>query len=144
MSNFEISTSKSRLDLALIHDFLSTRSYWALGIAIETVGKSIENSICFGVYQGETQVGFARVISDKATFAYLADVFILEDFRKRGISKQLMEFIINYPEFKGVRRFLLATRDAHTLYAQFSFKPLDDPHLFMQINNPKPYLKVDS
>jgi GNAT superfamily N-acetyltransferase len=134
-----ISTDKSRLDLTCIHDFLSNHSYWAKGIPMETVRRSIEHCMAFGVYHGQQQVGFARVISDYTTFAYLADVFIVEAHRKKGLSKELIKFILAQQEFQGLRRFLLATRDAHALYASFEFKPLGSPESFMQIHNPQPY-----
>ena len=129
---FLISTDKSKLDLDAIHRFL-TRSYWAEGIPRETVMRAIENSLCFGVYNGAEQIGFARVISDFATYAYLADVFILPSFRNQGLSKWLMAFIMKNPELKGLRRWMLATRDAHELYKQFDFTPLDKPERIMQI-----------
>ena len=111
---FSISTDRDRLDLATVHSFLS-RSYWSEGIPIETVKKSIQGSLCFGVYDGKTQMGFARVVSDFSTFAYLADVFIVADCRKHGLSKWLMECILSHPDLQGLRRWVLATRDAHGL-----------------------------
>lgn len=135
-----ISTDKSRLDFTCIHDFLSNHSYWAKGIPMETVQKSTEHCMAIGVYHGKQQVGFARVISDYTTFAYLADVFIVEAHRKKGLSKELIKFILAREEFQGLRRFLLATRDAHSLYASFGFKPLGTPESFMQIHNPQAYV----
>src|SRR5216684_1581912 len=120
---FLFSTDRSKLDVDMIHQFL-TRSYWAEGIPRETILRSIENSLCFGVYADGTQVGFARVISDFATFAYVADVFILEPYRERGLGKELMATIIAHPELQGLRRWSLGTRDAQGLYAQFGFKPV--------------------
>lgn len=141
MSDFEISTDPNRLDVDVIYSFLST-SYWSAGIPREVVEKSINNSLCFGVYSPEgQQVGFARMITDKATFAYLADVFILEDFRGMGLSKRLMEFIFSYPELQGLRRMMLATRDAHSLYEKYGFTPLTNPDTFMQNWNPEVYSK---
>ena len=128
-----ISSSKPLLQLTVIHDFLK-KSYWAKDIPIEIVKRSIENSLCFGVYEDGKQVGFARVISDYATFAYLADVFILEEYRGRGLSKQLMDAIMAHPDLQGLRKFLLATRDAHGLYAQYGFKPLAMPDRVVEIN----------
>ena len=116
--NFSISTDKSKLDIAVIHNFLSC-SYWAENIPVEKVQKSIEGSMCFGVYDNGKQIGFARMVTDNATFAYLADVFVLEEYRGHGLSKWLMEVIINHPDLQGLRRFMLATRDAHELYSQF-------------------------
>ncbi|WP_375443779.1 GNAT family N-acetyltransferase [uncultured Fibrella sp.] len=131
-SDLTISTDKTRLDVALIHRFLSQESYWAANIPLEIVQRSIENSLCFGVYEGHAQIGFARVITDQATFAYLADVFVLPDYRGRGISRQLITEISAWPTLQGLRRWVLATRDAHELYAQFGFTALDQPNLFMQ------------
>ena len=138
--NFIISTDKHRLDLDVIHEFLA-RSYWAAGISRETVACSIQNSLCFGIYRNDQQVGFARVISDQATFAYLADVFVLEAFRGTGLSKWLMQCIIEHPNLQGLRRWVLGTRDAHGLYAQFGFKPLSSPEIFMEIHNGDVYRK---
>lgn len=132
--SFLISNDKAKLDIPAIHSFLTT-CYWAKGIPIETVTKAIENSDCFGVYDGGKLVGFARVISDRATIGYLGDVFILESHRGRGLSKWLMECIMKYPEFNGFRRWILLTRDAHELYKQFGFKPVEKPELYMEIAN---------
>jgi N-acetylglutamate synthase-like GNAT family acetyltransferase len=123
MGRFLISTDRSKLDVDVIHRFL-TRSYWADGIPRETVVRSIENSLCFGVYDNARQIGFARVISDFATYAYLADVFILEPYRERGLGKELMASIMAHPDLHGLRRWSLGTRDAQGLYAQFGFKPV--------------------
>jgi N-acetylglutamate synthase-like GNAT family acetyltransferase len=138
--NFSISTDKSKLDIQVIHDFLS-KSYWAENIPAETVRQSIEGSLCFGVYDENKQVGFARIITDKATFAYLADVFIIDEYRGRGLSKWLMEVIMNLPELQGLRRMMLATRDAHGLYKQFGFTPLTHTDRWMQIHKPDIYKK---
>lgn len=131
-TDFTISTDKSRLDLPLIHQFLSQESYWAQNIPLEIVQRSIENSLCFGVYHYEKQIGFARVITDQATFAYLSDVFVVPDYRGQGVSKQLVETISQWPSLQGLRRWVLATRDAHTLYEQFGFSALNHPDWFMQ------------
>ncbi|GAB3828031.1 GNAT family N-acetyltransferase [Hymenobacter jeollabukensis] len=137
---FTLSTDPARLDVALIHDFLSNHSYWAPGIGRELVERSIRNSLCFGLYAPDgRQAGFARVISDRATFAYLCDVFVLEEFRGQGLGKQLMQFISDYPELQGLRRWMLATRDAHSLYAQFGFAPLANPPRFMENAKLDPY-----
>ena len=138
-SNVSISTDKARLDLDLIHRFLSQESYWALNIPMEVVQRSISNSLCFGMYDGTDQIGFARVITDQATFAYLADVFVLPDYRGRGLAKQLVATIADWPALQGLRRWVLATRDAHTLYTQFGFTALDQPDLFMQRKRENPY-----
>ncbi len=144
-NEFIISTDKSKLDIEMIQGYLSESSYWAKHIPVETVKKSIAGSCCFGLYTRETennssadpvfplcrQVGFARVITDHATFAYLADVFIIEEFRGNGLAKWLMETIMKHPGLQGLRRWLLATRDAHGLYAQYGFTELDKPERFM-------------
>jgi GNAT superfamily N-acetyltransferase len=136
--DYTISTDPARLDLAAVHDFL-THSYWAEAIPIEIVARSIENSLPFGIYQGERQVGFARVVTDRATFAYIGDVFVLEEFRGRGLSKWLMETMIGHPELQGLRRWILATADAHGLYRQFGFGPPPDDGVLMQILRPDMY-----
>ncbi len=139
-NDYLISTDKSKIDVNAVHHFLS-RSYWAEGIPIETVKRSITNSLCFGVYHNEETVGFARVISDFATFAYLADVFILPQERGKGLSKWLMRVIIDHPQLQGLRRFTLATKDAHKLYAQFGFTLFDKPERWMQKHDPDVYKK---
>ena len=113
------------MDIDLIHSFLS-RSYWAEGISKEIIRRSIEGALCFGVFENDKQVGFARMITDKATFAYLADVFIIEEYRGLGLSKWLMETIMAHPDLQGLRRMMLATRDAHELYKKFGFTPLNN------------------
>ena len=133
-----ISTDKRRLDLSVIHGFLTT-SYWAAGIPLEVVKKSIEHSLSFGVYNGDKQVGFARVITDYATFAYIGDVFILEDYRGQGLSKWLMQVIADYPELQGLRRWLLLTRDAHGLYKQTGFVEPKTPERYMEKVLPNVY-----
>ncbi len=136
-----ISDDKGLLDVDYVHDYISNKSYWAKNIPIEIVKKSIDGSICFGVYEKEKQIGFARVISDKATFAYLADVFIDENYRGKGLSKWLMEVIINHNELQGLRRWMLGTLDAHSLYEKFGFKPIEEPNRFMHKHNPNVYAK---
>jgi GNAT superfamily N-acetyltransferase len=126
-----ISTDASMLDLEVVHGYLS-RSYWAAGVPEDVVRRSIENSLCFGVYRGEEQAGFARVVTDRATFAYLADVFVLEEHRGQGIGKWLVEVILSHPELQGLRRWMLATRDAHDLYRRYAFTELARPGLFME------------
>jgi len=137
----EISTNKSNLDVEYIHEYLANHSYWAEGIPLETVRKSIEGSLCFGVYAEGRQIGFARVISDQATFAYLADVFIDAQFRGRGLASQLLTTIMADPRLEGMRNWMLGTKDAHQLYAKFGFKPLEDPQRIMRINVPDIYLR---
>ena len=137
--DYYISTDKEKMDIDFIHSFL-TRSYWAEGITKEIIARSIAGSLCFGVFDNKgKQVGFARMITDEATFAYLADVFIDESYRGNGLSKWLMEVIMSYPGLQGLRRMLLATRDAHGLYAQFGFTQLTYTDRWMQIHNPEVY-----
>jgi N-acetylglutamate synthase-like GNAT family acetyltransferase len=136
--DYLLSTDKSKIDISAVHDFLSS-SYWAEGIPVETLRRSIENSLCFAIYQHEVLVGFARVISDFATFAYLADVFVLPEHRGKGLSKWLIQIIINHRQLQGLRRFTLATRDAHSLYAQFGFTPFSKPDRWMEIHDPNVY-----
>lgn len=136
--DFLISTDPTRLDLQFIHRFL-TQSYWAPKIPFEIVEKSVRNSLCFGVYHHDRQVGFARVVSDFATYAYLADVFIVEEYRARGLSKWLMECILQHPDLQGLRRWSLATRDAHELYRKFGFTELQKPDRHMEMVRTPPY-----
>ncbi len=136
---FDISTDKERLDIDTIYRFLSEESYWAQTRTLEQTKTAIENSLCFGVYVGDRQIGFARVVSDFATFAYVGDVFVLSDFRGQGISKRLMETIIAHPNLQGLRRWLLATRDAHGLYQQFEFSSLKFPDRWMERTAPDAY-----
>jgi N-acetylglutamate synthase-like GNAT family acetyltransferase len=135
---FVISTDKERIDLGIVHGFLA-ESYWAKGIPREVVARSIENSLCFGVYGYGKQVGFARVITDYATYAYIGDVFVLESYRGDGLGKWLMECIMRHPWLQGLRRWSLATMDAHGLYAKFGFTPLKTPQRFMELHDPKVY-----
>lgn len=136
--NYFVSTDPARLDLDVIHGFL-TRSYWSEGIPREVVAQSMKHSLCFGVFDGNQQIGFARVITDYTTFAYLADVFIIESHRGKGLSKFLMECIVTHPQLQGLRRWVLGTRDAHGLYAQYGFKPLAKPDRFMERHDPDVY-----
>jgi GNAT superfamily N-acetyltransferase len=133
-----ISTDPARLDLDAIWGWLRG-SYWSPGIPRETVERAIRHSIPFGIFEGQRQVGFARVITDRATFAYLADVFIDPASRGRGLATWLMEVITAHPELQGLRRWVLATRDAHGLYAKFGFRPLARPELFMELHRPNAY-----
>ena len=133
--DYTISTDKARLDLNLIQDFLNHSSYWARDRSLATVQKSVEHSLCFGVYLGDTQVGFARVVTDYATFAWLCDVFILEAHRGQGLGKKLVEYIATYPELQGML-FLLATRDAHGLYQTYGgFEKLETAERWMKRRN---------
>ena len=127
----EISTDPARLDLDVIHGYLA-RSYWAAGIPRETVARSIAGSLCFGAFEDGRQIGFARVVPDRATFAYLADVVVLEEFRGRGVARRLMEAIVGHSDLQGLRRWLLVTRDAQALYEKFGFRPLAHPEMHME------------
>jgi GNAT superfamily N-acetyltransferase len=137
-SEYQISTDSCRFDLALIHDSLRS-SYWAQGIPRDVVKRAVENSLCFGAFIQERQVGFARVITDRATFAYLADVFVVPEHRGRGVAKLLLRTILAHPDLQGLRRMLLATKDAHALYAQFGFEPLSNPKEYLTIHRPNIY-----
>jgi GNAT superfamily N-acetyltransferase len=139
--HFIISDEKEKLDAEYIHHYLSNKSYWAENIPLETVKRSIDGSICFGMYDDGKQIGFARVVTDKATFGYLADVFIDENYRAQGLSKWLMEIIMTYPDLQGLRRWMLGTRDAHSLYEKFGFEPLENPKRIMHIYNADVYKK---
>jgi GNAT superfamily N-acetyltransferase len=136
---YSISSDFSRLDLDLIHNYLSNESYWATGRSREVVERSIHNSLPFGIYHGNDQVGFARIVTDLATFAWIADVFVLPEHRGRGLSKWLMEVIISHPDLQGFRRWVLSTKDAHGLYEQFGFIPLHRPERWME--RPDPNMK---
>jgi GNAT superfamily N-acetyltransferase len=138
--NFTISTDKERLDRETIHDFLRG-SYWARGIPGELVDRSIENSLCFGLYDADRQVGFARVISDYATFGYLADVFVVESHRGRGLATWFMETVMSHPDLEGIRRWMLVTRDAHGLYRKVGFTALSHPERIMEKLLADPYGK---
>ncbi|MGK7394977.1 MAG: GNAT family N-acetyltransferase [Candidatus Cyclobacteriaceae bacterium M3_2C_046] len=132
ITEFSISTDQARLDINLIHTFLSQEAYWALGRSRETVEKSVQNSLCFGVYQQEQQVGFARVVTDYAVFAWILDVFILKDFRGQGLGNFLIEAITSHHELKHLQRWGLATNDAHGLYRNFGFNLIANPENFME------------
>lgn len=138
---FLLSTDPAQLDLDLIHGFLAG-SYWAKGIPREVVARSIENSLCFGVYAQGKQVAFARIISDFATYAYLGDVFVLEPYRGNGLGKWVMQCIRRHPRLQGLRRWTLLTRDAHRLYAQFGFTPLKKPERYMELHDPNVYAQI--
>jgi GNAT superfamily N-acetyltransferase len=140
---YVISTDPSRLDVSAIHAFL-TAAYWAEGVPIEVVRRSIEGSLAFGLYQGEQQIGFARVVSDYATFAYIGDVFVVEGFRGRGLARWLMEVIVGHPRLQGLRRWLLATRDAHGLYRTVGFTPLAAPERWMERRFSDVYRRKDA
>ena len=138
VGDYEVSTDQTRFDIDLVHRFLAS-SYWAKDMPRDVLVKAIEHSLCFGVFHGKQQVALARVITDRATFAYLSDVFVVPEHRGRGVSKRLMKTILEHPDLQGLRRFMLATRDAHGLYTQFGFKPLSNPADFLTIHNPDVY-----
>jgi len=136
---YEISTDADRLDRAVIHRYLSEDSYWARGIPQHVMERSLQNSLCFGLYHQGAQVGLARVVTDYATFALLADVFVLPAHRGLGLSKRLVERVTTHPDLQGLRRWLLVTADAHGLYTQYGFEPLAAPARFMEIARPNIY-----
>ncbi len=148
IDGYTISDDPARLDLDVVHRYLSTESYWAKGLPRETLERSVAGSLCFGIYmkkdedgagEGSGQVGFARVITDRATFAWLADVFVLPAHRGRGLSKRLLETILAHPDLVGLRRFMLATRDAHELYRQFGWSEPTKPQNLMDRHRPDVY-----
>ena len=140
--NFVISTDPAKLNVDAVHAYLSQESYWAQGIPKEIVARAINHSLCFGVYDGNHQIGFARVISDYATYAYLSDVYILEGYRGKGLSKWLMECIMAHLNLQKLRRFSLATKDAHGLYERFGFTALQNPETIMEIRNADAYKEL--
>ena len=140
---YTISTDRARIDLKTVHSFL-TESYWAAGVPFEIVRRSIENSLAFGLYKDDRQVGFARVITDYATFAYLADVFILEEFRSQGLGHWLVRTITSHAELQGLRRWMLATRDAHGIYKTVGFTGLKAPERWMEKHLPDVYAKTEA
>lgn len=141
-AGFTITTDPTRLDIQFVHSFLSNQSTWAKGIPLEILERSIRNSLCFGVYYEQTQVGFARIISDFATIAYLGDVFIENAHRGFGLSKWLMQAILSHPDLQGMRRWILVTADAHELYKKYGFEQLANPDTYMEIYNPAIYSKL--
>lgn len=141
MAPYEVSTDAARLDVTAIHAFLAT-TYWSPGIPLATVQRAIENSVCVGAYINGRQIGFARLVTDKATFAYLADVYVLEEHRGNGLSKRMLESLLQLQALQGLRRMMLVTRDAHALYESFGFKPLATPARFMELHNPNAYAPI--
>jgi GNAT superfamily N-acetyltransferase len=137
-AEFTVSDDPARLDLDVIEGFL-TDSYWAKNIPRATLDRSLRNSHCFALLHGERQIGFARVVSDRATLAYLADVFVLPEFRGHGLAKWLLTCVLEHPELQGLRRWILGTRDAHGLYRKLGFTPLKRPEVFMERHDPNPY-----
>jgi GNAT superfamily N-acetyltransferase len=140
---YTISTDPCRLDLAVVSGFLE-KSYWAEGIPRDVVDRAIKASLCFGLYEDAQQVGYARVITDRATYAYLCDVFVIESCRGQGLARWMMEVVLSHPDLQGLRRFCLATRDAHGLYRKFGFSPLASPDSHMEILRQGIYLKSGS
>jgi GNAT superfamily N-acetyltransferase len=140
--DYLISTDNNLLDISTIHKFLAD-SYWAKGIPREVVERSIENSLAFGLYKGSEQIGFARVISDYATYAYIGDVFVLEEYRGHGLGVWLMETIMSHPRLQGLRRWSLLTRDAHWLYSRVGFTPISAPERYMEKTVPNIYQRKD-
>lgn len=138
---YKISSSREQLDIPAIHAFLRT-SYWSPQVPLAIVTRAIEHSLCFGLYHGPQQIGFARVVSDFATFGYLCDVYVLDSHRGHGLGKWLIESVKQHPQLQGLRRFMLATRDAHGLYEQFEFRPLANPARLMEIVDPDIYLRM--
>jgi GNAT superfamily N-acetyltransferase len=138
-AEYEISTDPARVDRDLTWQFLTNDSYWAPGVPRDVFERSVAGSMVFGIYRGQEQVGFARVVSDRATFAWIGDVFVRDEFRGEGLGKWLMACIVEHPELQGLRRWMLATRDAHTLYEKFGFTPLPDPTRFMTKHDPDVY-----
>ncbi|HSX54194.1 MAG TPA: GNAT family N-acetyltransferase [Sphingomonas sp.] len=138
MSGYNIDTDPERLQLDAIHGYLA-RTYWARDIPRETMARAVANSVCVGAYHGNHQVGFARVVTDRATFAYLADVFVLPDHGGNGLAKAMVQALHDHPELQGLRRWMLATRDAHGVYAALGWQPVAEPELFMQRHDPDVY-----
>lgn len=142
MTELRISTARSGLDISLIHRFLSEESSWAKGIPLRTLKRAIDGSLCFGGFLGVSQVAFARVVSDYATFANLVDVFVLAEHRGHGYGKAIVQAVMSHPRLQGLRRFTLATGDAHALYAQFGFTAPQHPHSLMEKYFPGIYQDV--
>jgi GNAT superfamily N-acetyltransferase len=138
---YEVSTDRNRLDPAAIHRVLST-SYWSPGLPLDVLTRAIDGSLCFGLYHDREQVGFARVITDRATFAYLCDVYVLERHRGRGLGRWLIEMVVGHPSLQGLRRFVLVTRDAHGLYQRHGFRPLARPEGYMEVHRPDIYARA--
>ena len=143
-TSLRLSTDAAEMDVDAIHAYLGGESYWARGIPRETVARAIRNSICFGVFDGDSQVAFARVITDRATFAYLADVYVLPAYRGRGVGRWMMEAVDAHPELQGLRRWCLVTKDAHGLYAQFGWTPVSRPERYMERTDPDVYARGGS
>ena len=139
---FIFSDDVNKLDALAIHDYLSNGSYWAAGIPLDTVKRAMEHSLCFGIYKDTVQVGFARWITDRATFGYLADVYVLPEYQGKGLMRKLMSLMLFHKDLQGLRRYMLSTSDAHGLYEKFGFKAIDKPENFMAVVNRDIY-KID-
>jgi ribosomal protein S18 acetylase RimI-like enzyme len=139
---FAVSTDAARLDLAAVRAYLAA-SYWSPGLPIDVLRRAVAGSLCFGLYRGDEQIGFARVVTDRATFAYLCDVYVLDAYRRRGLGRWLMEAVVAHPDLQGLRRFVLVTRDAHGLYERFGFRPLARPEGYMEVHRPDVYLRPE-
>jgi N-acetylglutamate synthase-like GNAT family acetyltransferase len=138
---YEVSTDQDRLDLGVIHRYLSEDSYWARGIPRKTVERSVRNSLCFGLYHGDRQIGFARAISDFSTIAYLGDVFVLLDYRSRGLAKWMLECVLLHPDLQNLRRWFLMTRHTQEFYRRFGFRELVRPEGYMELHDPNVYMR---
>lgn len=136
---FLISTDSEKLDISAIHDYLSNHSYWAKGIPLKTVEKAIQNSLNFGLYHQNKQIGFARIISDLSTVAYLGDVYLLEGYRGQGLSSRLMDVVMSHPDLQGLRRWILLTSSADWLYEKYGFQKVARPEIYMELHNPTAY-----
>lgn len=136
---FEVSDDRRRLDLAAVHRFISTESYWAAGISEGILARAVANSLCFGLYRGAAQAGFARVVTDRATYAYLCDVYVEREHRGAGLGKWLVACVLEHPDLQGLRRIALMTRDAHDLYRPFGFRALPEPARYLEIHRPDVY-----
>jgi len=137
---YTVSTDPARLDLAAVHRYLAA-SYWSPGLPMDVLARAVAGSLCFGLYRGAEQVGFARVITDRATFAYLCDVYVLDAHRGRGLGRWLLEAVVGHPALQGLRRFVLVTRDAHRLYQRFGFRPLARPEGYLEVHRPDVYAR---
>jgi GNAT superfamily N-acetyltransferase len=140
MSDITLSLDPARLDITAIHAFL-TGSYWSPGVPVDVVARAIAGSVCIGAFQGDAQVGFARLVTDKATFAYLADVYVLVEHRGQGLARAMLDALFAHANVQDLRRIMLATRDAHELYAKYGFTPLSAPDRFMELHRPDVYLR---
>ena len=141
---YEASDDPARIDVAEVHRFLSQETYWAKGVPRAVMDRALRHSLCVGVYRGGRQVAFARVVTDRATFAYLCDVYVLPEERGRGLGKWLVECVLAHPDLAGLRRFCLMTRDAQELYRRYGFRPLPDPARYMEIHSPDVYARAEA